>query len=177
MWGHLNRTHVVGALAATLGVMVGGAAVAAWDVADSDDPYRVYSPPAINIDRLAEASASDAPAISGDVSGGDRISSFGRGFVDVASLDAAVSSAAPVSFDGGVSSAERISATGNGFVDVASLEASISANAPVTFEGGVSSSERITGTGTGLMNIDDVIAEHEAAIAGAGLGTGQVFSE
>ena len=119
MFGPVNRTHVVAALAAALGVVAGAAGAAAWDVADSDDAYRVYSPPAINIDRVAEqAAVNDAAPIATGVSGADRISAAGRGFVDVDSLEATVSTNAPVSLDGAISGADRISASGNGFVDV-----------------------------------------------------------
>src|SRR5688572_16518700 len=70
MFGPVNRTHVVAALAAALGVVAGAAGAAAWDVADSDDAYRVYSPPAINIDRVAEqAAVNDAAPIATGVSG------------------------------------------------------------------------------------------------------------
>jgi hypothetical protein len=183
MFGPVNRTHVVAALAAALGVVAGAAGAAAWDVADSDDAYRVYSPPAINIDRVAEqAAVNDAAPIATGVSGADRISAAGRGFVDVDSLEATVSTNAPVSLDGAISGADRISASGNGFVDVDSLDATISANAPVTLGGAISGADKISASGNGFMDVDEVIAEHEAAIEGAGFGNldggrGQVFSE
>ena len=183
VFGPVNRTHVVAALAATLGVVVGAAGAAAWDVADSDDPYRVYSPPAINIDRVAEqAAVNDVAPITADASGADKISAFGRGFVDVESLDATISANAPVSLDGVTSGADRISASGNGFVDVDSLEATISANAPLTLDGAISGADKISASGNGFMDVNDVIAEHEAAIEGAGFGNldggrGQVVSE
>ncbi|MEX0784152.1 MAG: hypothetical protein WD557_16035 [Dehalococcoidia bacterium] len=185
MWGHVNRTHVVAALAATLGVMVGAVGAAAWDVADDNgDANVIYRPPAINIDRLAESAAiADAPVFSG-TSGADAISAQGRGFVDVASLEAAIVGQDPVTVGSG---ADAISAAGRGFVDVESLEIAIAGQDPVTVGSGASGGDAISAAGRGFVDagsVEDVIAQHEAAIAGAGIvddtdggGRGQVFPE
>jgi hypothetical protein len=116
MWGQVKRTQVVAAIAATVGIMVGAGGVAAWDATNDSDESRVYSPPAINIDRLAEAASRQGPDLSGaTVSGAEAISAAGRGFVDVESRAGAGSGVNTVTTRSG---AESISAAGRGFVDV-----------------------------------------------------------
>jgi hypothetical protein len=139
MWGQLKRTQVVAALTATIGVMVGAAGAVAWDRADdSGSTARVYAPPpAVNIDRLAAAaSAPEGPGFAG-TSGGDLIAGFGHGFVDVASLEAAIGPVTPAttigesSLEAAIAQHENALA-GNGIVDVASLEAAIGPVTPAT---------------------------------------------
>jgi hypothetical protein len=153
MWGQVKRSHVVAAIAATVGVMVGAAGAAAWDARDdSDSSGRVYAPPpVVNIDRLAEA-ARQAPPSFGDTSGGDRISQFGRGFVDVESLEATLG---PITPD--VTAETPV--FGPEFVDVASLEAAIAQHENALAGNGATGGEAETGGGTDRA------------------GRGQVFSE
>ena len=85
MFGQVNRSHVVAAIAATIGLMVGAAGAAAWDAADDSGGDRaVFTPEPVNIDRIAyNAALDDGGATLTGRSGAESISSFGNGFVDV----------------------------------------------------------------------------------------------
>jgi hypothetical protein len=89
MWGGIKRSHVVAAVAATVGVMVGAAGAAAYDAAD-DDARTIYrQPDAVNIDRIAYFSTlEDGGATLTGRSGAESISAAGRGFVDVEDVPA-----------------------------------------------------------------------------------------
>ncbi len=118
MWGQVKRTHVVAAIAATIGVMVGAGGVAAWDAAnDSDGARTVYTPPAINIDRLAEGAGSRPVA-----SAAQPVESI------ILEHDASMTGAGFPEGQYVPSSAAPDAAAFPPFVDVASLEATIAAH-------------------------------------------------
>ncbi len=179
MWGPVKRTHVVAAFAATLGVIAGAAGAAAWDVSDSDTRL-VYSPAAINIDRLAEEqSRLDASGAASGVSGGDLISQFGHGFVDVESLEASIGGLPPavvVADSAAAAVAEHDNAiAGSGVVvDVASLEASIGPLTPEMDPAAAAAEHDNAITGSGVV-VD--IASLEALLGSYDLPMGGGFSE